>query len=74
MAEQKQCFGRCASLNIRYRDLAKEHYVVSDPEKLKECNGCNCFAMCMFQTYNDIIKYLVRLVDGKGRDARPRLG
>jgi hypothetical protein len=74
MTELKACFGRCGNLAIRYRDVAKEHYVFTDTEKMKECNGCNLFTMCMFQTYNDMFKYVVRLVDAKGRDLRPRIG
>jgi len=74
MAESKPCFGHCANLSIRYRDQTKEHYVFFDPEKMKECTGCNLFALCMFQAYNDLFRYLVRLVDSKGRDSRPRIG
>ena len=74
MTESKPCFGHCGNLAIRYRDVAKEHYVFLDSEKMKECAGCNLFAGCTFQTYNDLFKDLVRLVDSKGRDRRPRIG
>jgi len=73
MAETKECFGRCGGLTIKYRDQVKEHYVVSDPEKMKECTGCRLYGMCLFETFADHLKYVVRLVD-KGRDARPRIG
>ena len=52
MAEMKECFGQCGGVSIRCRDLVKEHYVHTDPQKMKECDPCPLFTQCMFLRYN----------------------
>lgn len=62
-----ECFGQLANSTIRYRDHSKQHYLRVDEEKLKECDQCNLFAKCMFLKYNDLIRELLKLIDGQGR-------
>ena len=74
MAEPKECFGQCANVSIRYRNMSHEHYLYVDEEKYRECADCPWFAQCLFQRYNTILRDLIRLVDRQGKDDRPRLG
>ena len=65
MAPLKECFGQCANMTIKFRDHSKQHYLRIDEEKLKECDQCNLFTKCMFLRYNEMIRELLKLVDGK---------
>ncbi|MDZ4858160.1 MAG: hypothetical protein SGI88_04195 [Candidatus Hydrogenedentes bacterium] len=65
MPQLKECFGQCGNLTIKFRDHSKQHYLRVDEEKLKECDVCPLFSKCMFLRYNELIKELLKLVDGK---------
>lgn len=71
---EKECFGECANVTVRYRSSSGEHYLYVDEQKLQECNACNLFARCMFLRYNDQFRDLLRLIDSGGKDTRPRIG
>lgn len=74
MAGTKECFGHCANLSVRYRDLIKQHYLYVDEKKMQECDACPLFAKCQFLRHNEILKDLLRLADRQGRDPRPKIG
>lgn len=74
MSPMKACFGQCANMSIRYRNVSKEHFLFVDEEKLKECDACELFSRCMFLKYNDHIRELLKLIDHAGKDPRPRIG
>ncbi|HRI89384.1 MAG TPA: hypothetical protein PLJ47_08180 [Candidatus Hydrogenedentes bacterium] len=61
----KECFGQCGNVTIKFRDHSKQHYLRVDEEKLKECDTCNLFSKCMFLRYNELIREVLKLVDGK---------
>ena len=74
MSEMKECFGRCAHLSIRYRDLSRQHFLHVDEEKLQECNECPLFAQCMFLRHNEVIRDLLRMMDQPGSNVGARIG
>lgn len=74
MDELKACFGRCANLEIYYRDMSKKHFLRMDEEKLAECNECPLFARCMFQRYNKLFSEILEAMDTQDQQTRPRLG
>ena len=65
MAQLNECFGQCANMTIKFRDHSKQHYLRIDEEKLKECDQCHLFTKCMFLRYNELIRELLKLLDGK---------
>ena len=74
MTETKECFGQCANVGVRYRNLSREHYLYVDEDKLKECDACPLFTRCMFLRYNEVLRDLIRLIDHGGHDEKPKIG
>ena len=71
----KECFGQLANLSISFNNSTQKHYLRQDDVKLRECDECSLFNICMFLRYNALMKEMLEIIDENvGSDKTRRLG
>jgi len=69
----KECFGTTGAAQIKWIDKSQKHYIAVDEEKLQECETCEDFARCSWQTTLGILKRLLSMIDDVNHKLATRL-
>ena len=64
----KECFGQCSGLRLKWSSRSDMHYLVTDEEKMGECNECELFAQCAWQVQIKLFKELIKWCDNARRN------
>ncbi len=56
----KECFGKCGGLQLKWSNRSQVHYLVTDEEKMLECDQCELFAQCAWRVQIKLFKQLIK--------------
>jgi len=59
----KECFGKCGGLRLKWSNRSDMHYLVTNEEKMSECQKCDLFAQCAWQVQIRLFKELIKWCD-----------
>ncbi|MFC1737090.1 hypothetical protein ACFL1X_13315 [Candidatus Hydrogenedentota bacterium] len=69
----KECTGRCEFAQIKYINRSQMHYVAINEEKKAECQACEEFAECSWETTLKLMKGLLKMYDEMNKKRMPNI-